>query len=52
MVITHLNQVWLSDITHIRIRTGVVYLVTILGAYSRHAIGYAVSRDLDASLTL
>lgn len=30
MVITRLNQVWLSDITYIRIRTGFVYLTAIL----------------------
>jgi len=52
MAITHLNQVWLSDITYIRIRTGFVYLAAILDAYSRKVIGYAVSRSLDTSLTL
>lgn len=50
--ITRLNQVWLSDITYIRIRTGFVYLAAILDAYSRKVIGYAVSRSLDTSLTL
>ena len=35
MVITRLNQVWLSDITYIRIRAGFVYLAAILDAYSR-----------------
>jgi len=29
-----LNQVWLTDITYIRIRTGFVYLAAILDAYS------------------
>jgi len=52
MVIDHLNQVWLSDITYIRIRTGFVYLAAILDAYSRKVIGYAVSTALDTSLTL
>jgi transposase InsO family protein len=52
MAITRLNQVWLSDITYIRIRTGFVYLAAILDAYSRKVIGYAVSRSLDTSLTL
>jgi len=47
-----LNQVWLSDITYIRIRTGFVYLAAILDAYSRKVIGYAISRNLDTSLTL
>ncbi len=52
MVIKCLNQVWLSDITYIRIRTGFVYLAAILDAYSRKVIGYAVSMSLDTALTL
>jgi putative transposase len=52
MVIGCLNQVWLSDITYIRIRTGFVYLAAILDAYSRKVIGYAVSTSLDTTLTL
>jgi putative transposase len=51
-VISRLNQVWLSDITYIRIRTGFVYLAAILDAYSRRVIGYAVSTGLDTALTL
>jgi len=52
MVITRLNQVWLSDITYIRIQTGFVYLAAILDALSRRVIGYAVSARLDTILTL
>jgi putative transposase len=52
IVINRLNQVWLSDITYIRIRTGFVYLAAILDAYSRKVIGYAVSTRLDTALTL
>ncbi len=52
MAISRLNQVWLSDITYIRIRTGFVYLAAILDAYSRKVIGYAVSTRLDTALTL
>jgi transposase InsO family protein len=52
IVISRLNQVWLSDITYIRIRTGFVYLAAILDAYSRKVIGYAVSTTLDTALTL
>jgi transposase InsO family protein len=52
MVIRRLNQVWLADITYIRIRTGFVYLAAILDAYSRKVIGYAVSTALDTALTL
>jgi len=50
--ISRLNQVWLSDITYIRIRTGFVYLAAILDAFSRRVIGYAISAKLDSSLTL
>jgi transposase InsO family protein len=50
--IGRLNQVWLSDITYIRIRTGFVYLAAILDAFSRRVIGYAISPRLDSSLTL
>ncbi|MFC1979719.1 IS3 family transposase [Chloroflexota bacterium] len=52
MVIDRLNQVWLADITYIRIRTGFVYLAAILDACSRRVIGYAVSTRLDTALTL
>jgi putative transposase len=50
--INRLNQVWLSDITYIRIHTGFVYLAAILDACSRRVIGYAVSTGLEAGLTL
>lgn len=52
LLISHLNQVWLTDITYIRIRTGFVYLAAILDAYSRRVIGYAISTGLDTALTL
>jgi len=52
MVINWLNQVWVSDITYIRIRTGFVYLAAILDAYSRRVIGYALSTRLDTTITL
>jgi transposase InsO family protein len=52
MAISRLNQVWIADITYIRIKTGFIYLAAILDAYSRRVIGYAVSTSLDTSLTL
>jgi transposase InsO family protein len=52
LAINHVNQVWLSDITYIRIRTGFVYLAAILDAYSRKVIGYVISTNLDTTLTL
>jgi len=47
-----LNQIWLADITYIRIRTGFVYLAAVLDAFSRRVIAYAISTSLDSSLTL
>ncbi len=52
IVVSGKNQVWLADITYIRIRTGFVYLAAILDAYSRRVIGYAISAGLETSLTL
>jgi len=52
MVITRLNEIWLSDITYIRIWTGFVYLAAVLDGFSRKVIGYAVSKSLDTTLTL
>jgi len=46
------NQVWLSDITYIRIRTGFVYMAAILDAFSRRVIGYTISTSMDTGLTL
>jgi len=50
--INSLNQVWISDITYIRIKTGFVYLAAILDACSRRVIGHALSSKIDSSLTL
>jgi putative transposase len=52
MVVSQINQVWLADITYIRIRNGFVYLAAILDAYSRRVVGYAISKSLETSLAL
>src|SRR5690606_24982059 len=46
------NQLWVTDITYIGIRSGFVYLAVMLDAWSRRVIGYAVSRSIDVRLTL
>jgi len=51
-VITTVNQIWLADITYIRILLGFVYLAVILDGFSRKVIGYCVSKSLDVQLTL
>ena len=46
------NQVWIADITYIRISLGFVYLAVILDLFSRKAIGYGLSQNIDTSLSL
>jgi len=52
LAVRRINQVWLADITYIRIRSGFVYLAAILDACSRRVIGYAISGSLETSLAL
>ena len=49
---TAVNQVWVADITYIRILTCFVYLAAILDRFSRKVIGWAVSKRLDRELSL
>ena len=46
------NQVWVADITYVRILTGFVYLAAILDLYSRKVVGWSISRQIDRRLTL
>jgi transposase InsO family protein len=46
------NQVWVADITSIRILTGFLYLAVVLDLFSRKVIGWALSEQIDAQLTL
>lgn len=41
------NEVWVSDITYIRVKGGFNYLSLITDAYSRKIVGYALSKSLD-----
>jgi len=50
--LSRLNQVWLADITYIRIKRGFVYLAAILDGLSRKVISYAVSTALDTEVAL
>lgn len=45
---TRSNQLWVSDITYIRIGAGFGYLSLITDAYSRKIVGYHLSEDLTA----
>ena len=47
-----LNQLWVADITYIRLVLEFVYLAVILDAFSRRVIGWALGRTLEAELAL
>ena len=49
---TAINQLWVADITYIRLRTEFVYLAVVLDAFSRRVIGWALGRTLEAELPL
>jgi len=50
--VTGINQVWVADLTYIRITMAFVYLAVILDLYSRKAIGYGFSNRIDTDLSL
>jgi putative transposase len=52
LVLTGLDQLWLADITYIRLELEFVYLAVILDAFSRRQIGWALDRTLEASLAI
>jgi transposase InsO family protein len=52
MVLTGVDQLWIADITYIRLQEEFIYLAVILDAYSRRVIGWALDRNIDDHLTL
>jgi transposase InsO family protein len=52
MVLTAMDQLWVADITYIRLREEFVFLAVVLDAFSRRVIGWALNRTLEDSLTL
>ena len=50
--LTGANQLWIADITYIGLPQGFAYLAAVLDAYSRKAIGWALSLRIDTQLTL
>jgi putative transposase len=52
MVLTDVDQLWVADITYIRLREEFVYVAVILDAFSRRVIGWALDRTLEDKLTL
>ena len=52
MKMTGINQLWVADITYIRLQREFVYLAVILDAFSRKVVGWALDRSLATRLAL
>ena len=52
MKLTGINQLWVADITYIRLRREFVYLAVILDAYSRKVVGWELDKTLAVRLPL
>jgi transposase InsO family protein len=52
LVLNRMDQLWVADITYIRLQVEFVYLAVLLDAFSRRCIGWALQRTLEAALAL
>jgi len=52
MKLTGINQLWVADITYIRLKAEFVYLAVILDAFSRKVVGWALDRTLASRLAI
>jgi transposase InsO family protein len=52
LVVNGINQLWVADITYIRLRETFLYLAVVLDAYSRKAVGWELGDTLEASLAV
>jgi putative transposase len=52
MTLSGINQLWVADITYIRLETEFVYLAVVIDAFSRRVIGWALDRTVEDDLTL
>jgi transposase InsO family protein len=46
------NRLWVADLTYVRTWSGFVYAAFVVDAYSRHIVGWQVSRSLRSGLAL
>jgi len=46
------DQIWVADITYVRMRESFAYLAIILDGFSRKVVGWAIAPYLDASLAV
>ena len=52
MMLSGINQLWVADITYIRLEAEFVYLAVVMDAFSRRVIGWALDRRVEDDLTL
>jgi putative transposase len=50
--LTGLDQLWVADITYVRLRHQFAFLAVVLDAFSRRALGWALALDLEATVAL
>lgn len=52
MELSHINQLWVADITYVRLQQEFIYLAVILDVYSRRIVGWSISRKLVSKIAL
>lgn len=52
MILTGIDELWVADITYIRLLREFVYLAVMMDAFSRRCIGWALERHLQAELAI
>lgn len=52
MTLTGVDQLWVADITYVRLQEEFIFLAVILDAHSRRVIGWALDRTMEDDLTL
>src|SRR5260370_11346585 len=52
MKVTGINQLWVADITYVRLSREFVYLAVVLDRFSRRVVGWALDRTLSSRLPL
>ena len=52
MEVTAINQLWVADMTYIRLNKEFVFLAVVIDKFSRKVVGWAISQTIDHQLTL
>ena len=52
MELTAPNQLWVADLTYVRVQQEFVYLAVVLDAFSRRVVGWALNRSLRSTVAV